>query len=72
MEDEAIEVCAVIKQIDNEIAGLLKEREAYRQKLCTILPNIDNVIPEMVLMPKEYEIEKDKVKQYGIMDKKSR
>ena len=64
MEDEAIEVCAVIKQIDNEIAGLLKERETYRQKLCTILPNIDNVIPEMVLMPKEYEIEKDKVKEY--------
>lgn len=62
MEDEVIKIYACIKQIDNEIAGLLEEREAYRQKLIAILPNIENSVPEMVLAPKEYEIEKDKVK----------
>ena len=62
MEDKVIQIYACIKEIDNELNGLLKEREEYRQILCTILPNIDNVIPEMVLVPKEYEIEKDKVK----------
>ena len=64
MEDEIVELYACIKQIDNELESILKERELYRQKLIAMLPNIENSVPEMVLAPKEYEIEKDKVKKY--------
>ena len=59
MEDEAIEIYAVIKQIDKELEGLLKERETARQKLIELLPNIENAVPEMVLAPKEEEIKKE-------------
>ena len=63
MEDKVIQVYACIKEIDNELNGLLKEREKYRQILCEMLPGIENSVPELELKPKEYVIERDKKKE---------
>lgn len=63
MEDKVIQIYACIKEIDNELNGLLKEREEYRQILCEMLPGIENAVPEIELKPKEYVIERDKKKE---------
>ncbi len=63
MEDKVVQIYACIKEIDNELQGLLKEREMYRQILCEMMPGIDNVVPEIELKPKEYVMERDKKKE---------
>lgn len=62
MEDKVVQIYACIKEIDNELNGLLKEREEYRKMLCEMLPGIENSVPEVELKPKEYVIERDKSK----------
>ncbi len=63
MEDKVIQIYACIKEIDNELQGLLKEREEYRQMLIEMLPGIENSILELELKPKEYVMERDKKKE---------
>ena len=60
MNEEAIQYLAYIKQIDKEMEGMLKDRETVRQKLIEIVPGIDNIVKEIIVIPKEdinvYEI----------------
>lgn len=53
MNEEAIQLMAYIKQTDNEIKGMLKDREMVRQKLIQILPGAEQIIQEMELTPVE-------------------
>lgn len=62
MEDKVIQIYACIKEIDNELQGLLKEREMYRQMLIEMLPCIENTVPEIELKPKEEVIENNEMK----------
>jgi len=53
MNEEAIQLMAYIKQTDNEIKGMLKDREMVRQKLIQILPGAEQIVQEMELTPVE-------------------
>lgn len=53
MNEEAIQLMAYIKQTDNEIKGMLKDREMVRQKLIQILPDAEQIVQEMELTPVE-------------------
>lgn len=53
MNEEAIQLMAYIKQTDNEIKGMLKDREMIRQKLIQILPGAEQIVQEMELTPVE-------------------
>lgn len=53
MNEEVIQLMAYIKQTDNEIKGMLKDREMVRQKLIQILPGAEQIIQEMELTPVE-------------------
>lgn len=66
MEDKVVQIYACIKEIDNELQGLLKEREEYRQMLIEMLPCIENSVPEIELKPKEEVVESDKRKENRI------
>lgn len=53
MNEEVIQLMAYIKQTDNEIKGMLKDREMVRQKLIHILPGAEQIVQEMELTPVE-------------------
>ena len=53
MNEEVIQLMAYIKQTDNEIKGMLKDREMVRQKLIQILPGAEQIVQEMELTPVE-------------------
>ena len=53
MNEEVIQLMAYIKQTDNEIKGMLKDREIVRQKLIQLMPGAEHIVHEMELTPVE-------------------